>query len=134
MVAKARRRGYNSPHKSHGLGNVDWLVNSLKPLLEGKPKVLVMDTPAPPRKGSPRNAWRQQLVALAPGTLYGFAADTVLVSIIGAGSCVVHPLRRPARTTDLILAGMRAPLARTLLDGLYRLYRSKTHGTAHPSH
>ena len=133
MVAAARRRAYNRRNKSRGLGSVDWLVNALEPLINGDTKVLVMDTPTPPRKGMPSGSTRQQLVALAPGTLYGFAANSVMISVIGAGSCVIHPLEQ-RQLSRMILAGIPPFLANVLFNGLTRLYRSYSHGTTDSSH
>ncbi len=135
MVAAARRRAYNRRSKSRGLGYVDWLVNALEPLINGDTKVLVMNTPTPPRKGIPASgSTRQQLVTLAPGPLYGFATDSVMISVIGSGSCVVHPLESK-QTSRMILAGIPPFLANALFTGLNRLYRSTTHGTTdHPPH
>lgn len=132
MVADTPKRAYNRRRKSGGLGEVDWLVNALEPLSKGKTKVLVMDTPAIPRKGRKDDSTtRHQLVALAPGTLYGFKQGSVLVSIIGAGSCVVVP-SEPKQLTPLLRAGIPPKLAKALIDGLARLDWSNDHGTNHP--
>lgn len=133
MVAAPSRRAYNRRTKSKGLGDVDWLVNALEPLSKGKTKVLVMTTPAPPRKNQTRDATRNQLVALSPGTLYGFREPLVLVSVIGAGSCIVDPSCKE-KLSPLILAGLPPYLAKELFAGLARLHRSYPHGTTHSPH
>jgi hypothetical protein len=138
MVAARTGRAYNTRSKSGGLGDVDWLVNALEPLSKGMAKVLVMDTPAVGRKGQKRDSTtRHQLVALAPGSLYGFKAGSYLVSVIGAGSCVVDP-QAPRQVTRLILSGIPANLSNALISGLARINRSNEHGKhtdpSNPSH
>lgn len=106
----------------HPSTEVDWLLNKIEPLKRGYAVTLSMDDGKYSRLAKYRGTKKNQLVALAPGELYGFASRSVLVSIVGNGCCVVHPTRE-RKVADLVLAGMPAKLANLLMEKLHRLYQ-----------
>lgn len=102
--------------------DVDWLLNRLEPLRRGYAVVLSMQDDRYARMVKYRGKKQNQLVTLTPGSLYGFAPDSVQVAIIGSGAAIVFPARSE-KVADLILAGMPARLAKLLMEKLHRLYQ-----------
>jgi len=104
--------------------NVDLLLQTLAPLTHEKIVKLWME---PPPKVAPKKSRRtseRRLIVLTPGTHLGLPRKTVMVSVIGKGSCLVR-LDEAVRTADLVLAGMSARLAKELMNRIHQLFSGK---------
>lgn len=119
----------NEVHQDRALTtDVDWFGGALAPLREGKPVALTMILP---EKKSPVKRVIQQgpkIVTIVPGELFGAPKRTFVVSVVNNGSCFVeidcnHALR-------LVLAGIPAALARTLLMQLRSTLKEENHGNS----
>lgn len=102
--------------------DVDWLLGKLEPLKRGYPVVLSMQDAKYQNRKNYRGKRADQIVALAPGELYGMTPRSILVSVIGNGACVVHPATSE-KIADLVLAGMPARLANVLMGKLHQLLK-----------
>lgn len=114
-IALTLRGGYNGGQRSESslTADVDWFQQKLYRLKAGEPVSLMMETPS--SKFSKRAAGPvQNLVILTPGSLLGFP-QAVLVSVLGKGSCVIHPSTKLA---DLVLAGIPAVLGGALMNAI----------------
>lgn len=118
-------------HDRH-VGEHDSFGTKLEPLTRGYAVSLVMNDPSRARSAKYRGKKQNQFVGLAPGSLYGLPSGSVLVSIVGSGSCVIHPLESND-VAKLVLAGMPAGLARVLVTKLKSLYEGAKNGDCTPS-
>lgn len=119
---------------------VDYLADRLKPLFTGKPVAIQFFSAA--TKGRKKDP----IVALTPGSIFGWPSNRVLLSVVHHGSCILHletareRKKREKRgepfkpqLTDMILAGLSAKMARLLMETLTTLNASmkeKKHGTS----
>lgn len=116
-------KGYNGLSKSQSFRlSKRKPTHPLSPLAEGKAVVLTMDVGAHNpgiRRVSPP---RPTPVVLTPGPIFGAPPGAILVSVIGKGSAVVYPFRRPETAlAELVSAGMPSRLAHALMADCRRL-------------
>ena len=107
-------RSESSPEKA------DNFLRVLAPLNTGKSVALWMDHPRAVRKNAEN---RRQLVVLIPGPVAGLPKGTVLVCVVGSGSCIVKA-DAPTKVADLVLAGIPAKLATSLMDSVHRAMKT----------
>lgn len=101
--------------------DVDWFYQALAPLRSGLPVFLLMDgVRMVKRKGT--NAGARRLVVLTPGALLGVNPKSVLVSVVGSGSCVIRA-DAPAKVANLVLAGVPAMLANLLMNTVHHVLK-----------
>lgn len=122
-VAPPAGRPYN-PHtrSKSSLDSTDYLLHALTPLRAGRAVALWMDTPRRAHRKNARSHPRQ-VVVLSPGPMLGLPKGTVLVSVVGSGSCfarVDQPQYVNLNVADLVLAGIPAKLANVLMRTLQR--------------
>ncbi len=116
----------------HPSAEVDYLLNRLEPLARGYPVALAMLGRKNPVTKF-RRPTNDRLIALAPGSMYGFRNGTILVSILGSGSCIVSPEKPKEKRSiaDLVLAGMPASAATILMEKLHRLFQENERWQQH---
>lgn len=115
---------YNGPQRntiSLGQDGDDFLA-ALAPLYAGKSVALEMEKPRIQGAKKTVADRTKKLVLLVPGTAAGIDPQAVLVSVVGSGSCIVWPKRNP-QVANLVLAGMPAKLAVSLMDKLHRIFQ-----------
>lgn len=113
-------------HQSPAITN--YFVETLRPLRLGAPVMIWMEVHSgisKQLKGKQRAARRLIVInSMLPDPVKETLAPTVLVSLIGSGSCfvVVDAVRRSTNIAHLVLAGCPAKLAANLMDTLYRVF------------
>lgn len=114
---------YNGPARSKSSlsADVDWFLQALYPLRLKKPVLLWMDDPRLKRLKN-RSTATKRLVILTPGEASGLPERSVLVSVVGSGSCIVDVDARPL-VANLVLAGMPAKLAEVLMNQLRHVFK-----------
>lgn len=122
-LARRVETDYNGPARSKSSlsADVDWFLQALYPLRLNKPVLLWMDDPRLTRLKK-RSASTKRLVVLTPGELSGLPERSVLVSVVGAGSCIVHVDAKPS-VANLVLAGMPVKLADVLMNQLRQVFK-----------
>lgn len=101
--------------------NVDWFTQVLCPLRVGSTVFLwYEDSKVVVRKNFRGKA--RTLLILTPLKGHGFPPGSICVASIGSGSCVVYP-GAPSNVANLVLAGMSASLAKTLMNQLHLLFK-----------
>lgn len=99
----------------------DSLYWQLLPLRQNLPAHLVMSTVRRgARKGQDPIA--QQLVLIQTGVRLQINPELILISIVGSGAVLIHPFDKSA-VGKLVLNGMPAKLAKTLMTQLHRVLR-----------
>lgn len=98
----------------------DAFLGALAPLRFGKTVVLTMDDPRFKAIKNYRGTKGTKLIVLVPGSAMEMAG-VVLVSVLGAGSCMVR--LKSTKVADLVLAGMPARLADVLMQKLHRIFQ-----------
>ena len=68
------------------------------------------------------DAGARRLVVLTPGILLGVNPKSVLVSVVGSGSCVIKA-DGPAKVANLVLAGVPATLANLLMNTVHHVLK-----------
>lgn len=106
---------------------VDWFASALYPLRQGKTVRLLMDDPRTVALKKSKKGKQERVIVLVPGQLIGTDSSIVLVSVLGKGSTAVHPRlygrEKGKQVADLVLAGMPAKLATTLMNELHTIYQ-----------
>ena len=135
LLAPKADRDYNEttqevrvehPRPRHQVSkHVDWFSGTLAPLRNDKPVRLWMHVPkAKVGKKSERGEQLRlvrRFVAVIPGTQLGLPRGTFLISIIGAGSCIIEPGAH--KVANLVLAGMPAKLAQELVQRINKVMK-----------
>lgn len=116
-------------NKFSSLGDPDFLANKLEPLTRGYAVSMSMQDPKFEKLKQYKGKKKNQLVCLAPGPMYALPTDTVLVSIVGNGSCIVRPFESKD-VAKLVLAGMPVKLANALMSKLHYLYKGLSDGNS----
>lgn len=116
-------------NKSSSIGNPDYLGAKLEPLTRGYAVTLSMQDPRFDKLKAYRGKKANQLVCMAPGPMYALPTDTLLVSIVGNGSCVIRP-HESKDVAKLVLAGMPAGLAKALQSKLNTLFEGVKNGNS----
>lgn len=98
----------------------DAFLGALAPLRFGKTVVLTMEDPRFKAIKNYRGTKGTKLVVLVPGSAMEMKG-VVLVSVLGAGSCMVR--LNSTQVADLVLAGMPARLASVLMQKLHRIFQ-----------
>lgn len=101
--------------------DVDYLYQTMSPLRKGKPVNLWMELPKKSVKKTTQLLVKR-LVVIVPGSVIGLPRDAVLIAIVGAGSCLLRPLRSES-IANLVLAGMPAKLASELSSVIRRIFK-----------
>lgn len=114
--------GYNRERRSKSSlsTDTDAFLGALAPLRFGKTVVLTMEDPRFKAIKNYRGTKGTKLVVLVPGSAMDMK-DVVLVSVLGAGSCMVR--LKSTKVADLVLAGMPAKLADVLMQKLHRIFQ-----------
>lgn len=100
------------------IGFADYLLHQLEPLTRGQTVKLVVEV----RRRHGRKEREVKIgMLLAPGPLYGFVEQAVVVSLLGSGSCVIFP-KQGKGVSALTRAGLPIKLARVLMEKLKSLY------------
>lgn len=122
-IAAHARDPYNGEARSESSPEkADNFLRVLTPLSAGKSVALWMDDSR--KKGNRINAEsKRKLVVLIPGPVAGLPKGTVIVCIIGSGSCIVR-VDQPTKVADLVLAGIPAKLATSLMDNVHRVMKT----------
>lgn len=114
---------YNGSRRKHfSLDvNVDWFTQALYPLSVGRTVFLwYEDSKVKVRKNFRGKA--RTLLVLTPIQGHGFPRGSICVSLLGSGSCVVRA-DTPSNVANLVLAGMSAELAKTLMNQLHLIFK-----------
>jgi len=86
-----------------------------------------MDDPRTVALKKSKKGKQERVIVLVPGQLIGTDSSIVLVSVLGKGSTAVHPRlygrEKGKQVADLVLAGMPAKLATTLMNELHTIYQ-----------
>lgn len=117
-IAERLRPAYNA------LATIDPFAQALRPLAKNQAVRLWMDIPQHPARKATRRDTGRRLVIIAPGALLGLSPQSLMVSVVGSGSCIVWATRS-RRSTDianLTLAGMPAKLARELMNQIHHVF------------
>jgi hypothetical protein len=109
--------------KTH-LGELDQFLNRLEPVRRGYATVLAMTDPRYMNNPRYRGKRANQLIAIAPGELYGLRRKSVLVSVVGNGSALIYPVDRVG-LDGLVLAGIPSRLAGHLMEALHLLLKEQ---------
>lgn len=122
-VARKPVEGYTTHQRvEYSLtADVDWFYQALAPLRNGLPVFLVMDGVRMVKRKGP-DAGARRLVVLTPGILLGVNPKSVLVSVVGSGSCVIKA-DGPAKVANLVLAGVPATLANLLMNTVHHVLK-----------
>jgi hypothetical protein len=104
----------NEIHQNEISGEIDWLLSRLAPLRNGNAVVIRLDNPMGVGKR------KDPLITIVPGILFGFREKSVVVSVIGNGSCIIKTDEK--KIANLVKAGIPARLASALAEKLYQLY------------
>ena len=99
--------------------DIDPFLQALNPLRLGKAALLWMDDPLPQKK-TVQDTPKKTLVIIVPGQTIQLPKSSVLVSLVGKGSCVMR-LGEPKKVAGLVLAGMPLRLARELSTRINRV-------------
>lgn len=99
--------------------DADYFAAKLAPLKQGRTVTLQMLNPR--GIGKRKNPY----ILIAPGTLFDLPMDTVVVSVINNGSCIVqiNPREKKPRISDLVRAGIPAKLANALVAKLQHIFK-----------
>lgn len=100
------------------IGDPNYLLDRLRPLLFGQAVKLVQEAK---RRHGRFDRIVNTGVLIAPGYFYGFDKDSLVVSLLGKGSCVIF-VRSPSVVSELVSAGMPIELAKALIENLKKLY------------
>jgi hypothetical protein len=119
-------------HDRH-IGEHDSFGAKLEPLTRGYAVSMTMQDPRHMRNPKYRGKKQNQFIGLAPGPLYGLPTGSILVSIVGSGSCVIRPFESN-ELAKLVLAGMPAGLAKVLVTKLKTLYEGAKNGNSSTTH
>lgn len=107
----------NEFHQDRISTDVDWLLAKLVPLKDGKPVMLQLINEAGiGRKKNP-------LITIVPVECFGFRMKSVVVSVIGCGSCIVHVNEN--RLSDLVMAGIPTKYAKILITKLQLIFNDE---------
>lgn len=101
--------------------NVDWFTQVLYPLRVGSTVFLWYEDSKVVVRKNFRGKTRTLLI-LTPLEGHGFPRGSICVALIGSGSCVVRS-DSPSNVANLVLAGMSAALAKTLMNQLHLLFK-----------
>lgn len=114
---------YNGPARSKSSlsADVDWFLQALYPLRLNKPVLLWMDDPRLKRLKN-RSTTTKRLVILTTSEASGLPERSVLVSVVGSGSCIVNVDAKP-QVANLVLAGMPVKLAEVLMNQLRQVFK-----------
>ena len=122
-LALRREPSYTSSRKTKVFPvstEVNYFLSALYPLTRGTPVLLRMEVPRTQAKNKTGPAKR--LVALVPWSMPDKA--TLLVAVVGAGSCFILPGHVDKKqTANLVLAGMPVKLATLLQQELNQLFK-----------
>lgn len=121
---------YNGPQRNEFslAPEADWFLHALEPLVRGKSVHLSFDDPRFSQMKNYRGKKQKRLAILVPGPMAGLKDEIILVSVVGSGCCLIRPKIEGHRIADLVLAGMPAKLATTLMNKLHLLFRSQENG------
>jgi hypothetical protein len=126
-LALAPATDYNSGQRSESslVEEPDWFVSTLYPLHRNVAVHLSLEDPRFGKIKHYRGKRKNQLVVLVPGVLVGLRQEYLLVAIVGSGSCLIRPHIPGHSIADLVLAGMPAKLATTLMNKLHLIFTQR---------
>lgn len=100
----------------------DYFKDKLAPLVSGLSVKFVLEYR---KKHGTKFREVKIMVLLAPGLLYGLSPETVVISLVGKGSCIVFP-ELGKGVASMVAAGIPVRLANALFEKLTELYGEKT--------
>lgn len=106
-------------HRTEISRDIDYFAAKLAPLKEGRTVTLQIIHP----RGIGKR--KNPIVLLAPGILFDLPKDTVVVSVLNNGSCIlrINPFEKKPRISDLVRAGIPAKLANALVAKLQHIFK-----------
>lgn len=105
---------------SSHIDDPNYLLQALMPLRSGMTVRLVQETVSRHGRLQIERVKKTGLL-LAPGQLYGLRPDSVVISLLGRGSCVVIPSRQRG-VGEIAAMGVPQKLATALFETLTKVY------------